>query len=250
MAVCAVNFWGEALQKQCSMNIILPESAKVRKPYCLLIQLHGLSDDHTIWLRRTSIDRYVAELPLVVVMPDGGRSFYCDAADCPAYERHIMKDVLGFVERYLPVRRDRGGRAIGGLSMGGYGAIKLALKYPRVFASVVSHSSAFGFAHDPARGENPEWKRILGDQAAGGKDDVFALAERLDPGQAPAIRFDCGKEDGLLAGSRRFHRHLASLGIRHEYREYPGAHTWAYWDEHVQEALRFHMKHLRAKKQQ
>ena len=84
------------------------------------------------------------------------------------------------------------------------------------------------------------------DKVSGGKDDLFALAERLDRRQAPAIRFDCGKEDGLLAGSRRFHRHLTSLGIRHEYREYPGAHTWAYWDEHVQEALRFHMKHLKA----
>jgi len=246
MAVCTMHFWGQALQKQCSMNLILPESAKAKKPYCLLILLHGLSDDHTIWLRRTSLDRYVADLPLVVAMPDGGRSFYCDAVDGPAYEQHIMKDVLGFVEKYLPVRKNRSARAIGGLSMGGYGSMKLALKYPRVFASVVSHSSSFGFAHDPRRGENPAWKRIVGDRAAGGKDDVFAIAEKLDPSKAPAIRFDCGKQDRLLDGNRRFHKHLTSLGIRHQCREYPGAHTWDYWDEHIQEALRFHMKHLKA----
>ena len=131
MAVCTMNFWGAALQKQCSMNVILPESAKTRGPFCLLIQLHGLSDDHTIWLRRTSIDRYVSELPLIVVMPDGGRGFFCDAVDGPAYEKHLMEDVPGFVEKYFPVRRDRRGRAIGGLSMGGYGSMKLALKYPQ-----------------------------------------------------------------------------------------------------------------------
>jgi putative tributyrin esterase len=244
MAFCTMQFWGAALQKQCSMNVILPESGKLKPPFGLLIQLHGLSDDHTIWLRRTSIERYVADLPLVVVMPDGGRGFYCDAVEGPAGEAHIMKDVLGFVEKCLPVRRDRRARAIGGLSMGGYGAMKIALKFPRVFGSVVSHSSAFGFGHDPERGKVPEWRRIFGDRVPGGKDDLFAIAEKLDPRKAPAIRFDCGKDDSLLPSSRRFHRHLAKLGVTHEYREYPGNHNWAYWDEHVKQALEFHMKHL------
>ncbi len=245
MAFCTMNFWGASLQKQCSMNVILPESDKLRPPFGLLIQLHGLSDDHTIWLRRTSLDRYVAALPLVVVMPDGGRGFYCDAAEGPAYEAHIMKDVLGFVEKYFPVRKDRRARAIGGLSMGGYGAMKLGLKFPDVFASVVAHSSAFSFGHDPERGKVPEWKRVFGEPVPGGKDDLYAIAGKLDPRKAPAIRFDCGKDDGLLAGNRQFRRHLRKLGIRHEYGEYPGDHNWAYWDEHVQQALRFHMKHLK-----
>ena len=245
MAFCTMNFWSPALQEQCSMNVILPESEKAKKPFGVLIQLHGLSDDHTIWLRRTSIDRYVAELPLVVVMPDGGRSFYCDAAEGPAYEAHIMKDVLGFVEKYFPVRKDGRARAVGGLSMGGYGAMMLALRHPGAFASVAAHSSAFDFAHDPKMLDNPERRRIAGGKVPGGKYDLFTITESLDPRKAPAIRFDCGKDDGLLGSNRRFHRHLATLGIRHEYREFPGAHDWAYWDSHVQEALRFHMKHLK-----
>lgn len=245
MAICTVNFWGESLQKECSMNLILPGRVKTRKRPCVLYQLHGLTDDYSAWLRRTSIDRYVSELPLVVVMPDGDRSFYCDAVEGPAYEKHIMKDVMGFVERFFPVRKGRRGRAIGGLSMGGYGAMKLALKYPRMFTSVVSHSSAFGFAHDPRMLENDERRRICGDKVPGGKDDVFAIAAKLSPREAPAIRFDCGKGDALLEGGRRFHRHLLRLKIKHQYREFPGEHNWAYWDEHIQEAIRFHAKHLK-----
>ena len=129
--------------------------------------------------------------------------------------------------------------------MGVYGAMKLALKYPDKFTSVVSHSSAFGFAHDPRMLENDERRRITGEEVSGGKDDVFAIAGRLSPREAPAIRFDCGKGDALLVSNRKLHRHLLRLKIKHQYREFPGEHNWAYWDEHIQEAIRFPAKHLK-----
>jgi S-formylglutathione hydrolase FrmB len=245
MAFCTMNFWGQSLLRQCSMNLVIPEGLKRGQKIAVLYQLHGLSDDHTIWSRRTSIERYVSGLPLMVVMPDGGRGFYCDAVEGPAGEKHIMNDVIGFVERCFPVRRDKWGRAVGGLSMGGYGAMKLALKFPDVFASVVSHSSAFDFAHNAKRLDCPEFRRITGDEVPGGRDDLFAIAEKLEAKKAPAIRFDCGTSDGLLQGSRDFHRHLARLKIRHEYREFPGEHNWDYWDVRVQEAIKFHMKRLK-----
>jgi S-formylglutathione hydrolase FrmB len=226
------------------MNLILPDRLKTRKKLCVLYQLHGLSDNHTAWLRRTSIDRYVSNLPLIVVMPDGDRSFYCDAVEGAKFEQHIMKDVMGFVERFFPVRTDRKGRAIGGLSMGGYGAMKLALKYPEKFASVHAHSSAFNFGHSQIRADIPEWSRVLGGIGVGGKDDLYAIAEKLSPAKAPGVRFDCGAEDGLIDSNRQFSRHLRKLKIRHTYKEYPGEHNWAFWDEHVQEAIEFHKKHL------
>jgi putative tributyrin esterase len=74
-------------------------------------------------------------------MPDGGRGFYCDAVDGPAYERSLLDDVIGFVDRTFHTIPEREGRVIGGLSMGGYGAIKLALKYPQLFCSAVAHSA-------------------------------------------------------------------------------------------------------------
>lgn len=247
MAFCTMSFWSESLQKECAMNIVLPDRVKTRKKLCVLYQLHGLSDDHTAWMRRTSIERYVADLPLIVVMPDGGRSFYCDGERGSAYESMIMKDVVGFVERFFPVRTERKGRAIGGLSMGGYGAMKLALKCPDKFVSVVSHSSAFHFGHDPRiqYPENHERDAILGDSRIGGKDDLILIAAKLSPAKAPAIRFDCGTGDALLPSSRKLHRHLLKCRIKHQYREFPGEHNWEYWDKRIQEAIAFHKKHLK-----
>jgi len=245
MAFCTMTFRGESLGKQCAMNLIIPDRVKTRKKLCVLYQLHGMSDNHMDWTLRSSIARYVTDLPLMVVMPDGERGFYCDAVEGAAFETHIMKDVMGFVERFFPVRKERRGRAIGGLSMGGYGSMKLALKHPDVFCSVVSHSSAMDFGHAPIRADIPEWGRILGDKPSDGKDDLWTITDRLTPSKAPAIRFDCGKDDGLLDSNRRFHRQLLKRKIKHQYREYPGGHDWGYWDEHVQEALAFHSKHLK-----
>jgi len=246
MAVCTLHFHGETIQKASSMNVIFPHRSDVQGPFPVLYLLHGLSDDHTIWCRRTSLERYVQELPLIVVMPDGGRSFYTDAVEGPPYEQHIMKDVIGFVERTFNVRTDREGRAIGGLSMGGYGSMKLALKYPDLFGSVVAHSGVYDMREllTPDADLHAGTRRIFGDDAIDGLNDVFALAEQLDPVQAPRIRFDCGVDDGLIEHNRALHAHLQSLGIPHAYAEYPGAHTWAYWDEHIQEAIAFHWQTL------
>ncbi len=143
MAHMRVSFFGDSIKKQTSMTVILPQDVKQDGPFPVLYLLHGMSDDDTIWERRTSLERYVSEMPLIVVMPDGGRGFYTDAVQGYAYESHIMKDVIGFTERFFPAMRERKGRCIGGLSMGGYGSMKIALKYPDMFCSVVSHSSAF-----------------------------------------------------------------------------------------------------------
>lgn len=242
MAFCTVQFFSPALQKACSMNVILPDRQAGAGPFPVFYLLHGLSDDHTIWARRTSIERYVEGLPLIVVMPDGGRSFYCDAVEGPAYETHIVQDVIGFVERFLNAIPAREGRVIGGLSMGGYGAIKLALKFPHLFCSAVSHSGPLAFTRREEL--NPEFRRIFGSSYRGGKDCLFRLAETVDRALLPAIRIDCGVGDGLLGENHDFRKHLTTLNIPHEYEEFSGAHAWAYWDLHVQEAIAFHRRAL------
>ena len=84
----------------------------------------------------------------------------------------------------------------------------------------------------------------VGDSPAGGVNDLFALASALKKSERPKLRVDCGVEDFLIEPNRAFHSHLEALGYKHEYAEYPGAHTWDYWDEHVQEAIAFHRKSL------
>lgn len=244
MAICELHYSSPALQKQTACNIIIPELPGFSGPYPVFYLLHGLSDDFTMWQRKTSIGRYVQMLPLMIVMPDGGRGFYTDAKEGAAYETAIVEDLIGFIDRTFNTRAERAGRCIGGLSMGGYGAIKLGLKYPHLFASANGHSGAYGFAHGQWRTEEKEFQRITGPNPVGGPDDVYALAANADRAKLPALRLDCGNNDFLLDHNRDFHQHLQKIGVPHEYAEFPGAHDWAYWDKHVQSALRFHARHL------
>ena len=232
MAVCEIHLNNRnVLHRMTSCTVVLPENAGPG-PFPVFYLLHGLSDDHTAWTRRTSLERYVEGLPLIVVMPDGGRGWYTDSSVEPAgaFETFLVQDLIGFIDRTFQTRADRGSRVIAGLSMGGYGAVKLALKFPELFCAAASHSGALVNPDD--RGETyrgSELHRIFGDSPAGGRNDVYALAERLGAGQRPALRIDCGSEDYLLACNRRFHRHLDGLAIPHEYAEFPGGHDWTYW---------------------
>lgn len=247
MALCSLHFRSQALQKHTAATVILPE-ANVAGPFAVLYLLHGLTDDHSAWQRRSSIERYAENLPLIIVMPDGGRGFYTDAAQGFAYEQAIIGDLIPFVDSRFRTIATRAGRCIGGLSMGGYGAMKLALKHPDLFASAHSHSGALFFGErdvSDVLGGGDEWRRVFGASARGSDNDLFALAERADKATLPQLRIDCGVDDFLIEHNRAFHAHLDTLQIAHEYDEYPGGHNWAYWDTHVQTALGFHAKALR-----
>jgi S-formylglutathione hydrolase FrmB len=253
MSFLTAQFFGKSLVKQASMYVVLPPG---KGPFPVLYLLHGLSDDHTIWHRRTSIERFVEGRNLIVVMPDGGRSFYCNdpRQGGLAYEDHMAKDVVEFVDDSFPTIRSRRGRAIAGLSMGGYGAVMLALRHPDVFSVACSHSGALGLCHRKydigGTGVDPA------DILPRDRYDCHKLAARLRRSVShdrkgagkktiPALRIDCGTEDFLLDDNRKFHAHLEKLGIEHVYEEYPGEHTWAYWDEHIQQTLQFVLARVR-----
>jgi S-formylglutathione hydrolase FrmB len=240
MAFAELRYFSNALVKQTEAWAIVPD---VAGPWPVFYLLHGRSDDPTIWCRRTSLERYREKYPsLLIVMPNGDRSFYCDAVNGPAYESALIRDLIPFIDRTFPTRAEKAGRCIGGLSMGGYGAVKLALRYPELFVSANSHSGALNFAHD-WNDNRAESARILGEALSGGPNDLYRLASE-ERGPVPALRIDCGTEDFILEHSRQFHAHLQKLDIAHEYAEFPGAHDWAYWDVHVQEALAFHGRAL------
>ena len=243
MAHCELHYYNEALGMHSTAQVIVPEGAH-RAPYPVLYLLHGLSDDSTIWLRRTNIERYVAELPLMVVMPDGGRGFYCDAVEGFAYETALVRDLVGYIDRTFQTRADRSGRCLCGNSMGGYGAARLAVRHPDMFCAAVSHSGAMEFGRK-TRPESPaEFARILGANPSGSGFDLFSEVEKADKGTFPALRFDCGVDDFLLEENRVFRAHLEKLGLPFEYEEFPGNHNGDYWDLHVREAIAFFRKHL------
>jgi S-formylglutathione hydrolase FrmB len=257
MAWSTVHWKSDILGKQTTTQVLLPETGKA--PYATFYLLHGLSDDSTMWLRRSRIEWYVRDLPLIVVMPDGYRGFYTDNEQGPAYARHIGEELPAFIEKTFHAKSERGARAIGGLSMGGYGALRVGLGFPERFCSVNSHSGAVGWgsiAGDEGYWEeakrrgwsddfSAELKRVFGSSPMVGGHDILALAKRARKERTlPKLLLDCGTEDFLLADNRKFQRELTAAKIPHVYREFAGAHTWDYWDAHVQDALRFHAKNL------
>jgi S-formylglutathione hydrolase FrmB len=239
MAICEFHLnQNTVLEKMTAFTAIVPDNKP--GPFPVLYLLHGLSDDHTAWTRRTSLERYVDGLPLIVVMPNGERSFYTDSQSSPkaAFETYLTRDLVGFVDRTFRTIPTREGRVLAGLSMGGYGAVKLALKRPDLFCAAVSHSGAVGFGQrtfDPGT----EWAAIMGENAAGGPNDIFALAETIDRAALPALRIDCGVDDFLIEENRALDAHLTTLGIPHEYEEHAGGHDWEYWDKHIQDTLKY-----------
>ena len=181
-------------------------------------------------------------------MPDGYRGFYTNTVSGVPYARYIAEETVDFVERTFPARASRESRCIGGLSMGGYGALRVAFGYPDRFSSATSHSGAV--MHGTRRPKETglwEFDQVFGaGSLEGSEHDLIALARKArDQKQLPQIRIDCGKEDGLLKDNRDLHEALSKMKMPHEYEEFPGAHDWDYWDEHVQDALKFHVRNLK-----
>jgi S-formylglutathione hydrolase FrmB len=240
MAFLDLHYWSDAIGMQNSAAVILPQCPG---PHHVLFLLHGRSDDHTTWMRRTSIERYVEGFNLMVVMPNGHRGFYVNQADGYAYGDAVVEELPQLIEQWFRVHPQF---AISGLSMGGYGAVRSALVRPDRFVSAVSHSGAlfrFDNGYGEGRAMDREFIRTFGDPPEGGLGDLYALTSAATT--YPALRIDCGTEDFLIEDNRQYQRFLAEHGVAHEYEEFPGAHTWDYWDAHVAEGIAFHRNTLK-----
>jgi S-formylglutathione hydrolase FrmB len=205
--------------------------------------LHGMSDDQTIWLRRTSIERYVAPLGLAVVMPAAHRSFYTDMHRGLRYWTFISEELPAIARSFFPLSDQPKDNFVAGLSMGGYGAFKLAMRQPDRFAAAASLSGALDasslFQHRPEN--NEEWHRIFEslDAVCGSDDDLFHVSEQLVRSGRPHPRLYacCGTEDFLYEDNQRFRAHAEQIGLEMAYEEGPGHHDWAYWDQMIQRVL-------------
>lgn len=256
MALFEMRFHSDSLKTSVSVNVIIPENAKTligmtsdgAAKFKTLYLLHGLSDDHSIWLRRTSIERYAADFGIAVVMPCVGRSWYTDTAYGAKYFTFVSEELPTACRRFFRGMSDRPeDNMIAGLSMGGYGAIKTALSCPDKFAYCASLSGALDIADFM---HNLPWNEVKGnfgfeikgtDELTGTKHDVYHLARRYkEEGHIfPKMYIWCGTEDGLLPSNRKFSELLTQLGVEHKYKESEGNHSWKYWDMHIQSALHF-----------
>jgi putative tributyrin esterase len=249
MAFIDFHFSSSVIGKQTAAYVLTPDSGK--GPFPVFYLLHGLSDDHTIWLRRTRLESYVAGLPLIVVMPDGHRSFYTTAENGPDFATHIGVELPQKIESTFHARTNGKARCIGGLSMGGYGALRVALGHPGRFVSATSHSGALE-ADKGQRQFGPlyEKSRVFGEYRPNSGHNLLNLAKLARKNDLlPKIRIDCGVDDFLIGENRNYHAALNKAKVPHEYEEFPGVHNWDYWDLHIREAIEFHAKALGIKRQ-
>jgi S-formylglutathione hydrolase FrmB len=244
MAFIQCDFHSSLLNLGTSMNVILPRPADAAAPSRTLYLLHGFAQDHTLWCRQTSIERYAEERGLAVVMPEGHHSFWADMAAGGAYGRYIEEELPAVTRSLFPLSHRREDTFICGLSMGGYGALRAALRRPDVFSAVGSLSGAADIALltvDATSEWKEECERIFGrlEGIRGSGNDLFTLADRLDEAVKRSLRLYqcCGTEDVLLAGNRTFRDHATRGGLDLTYEEGPGGHDWSYWDRKVQDFL-------------
>ena len=253
MILNEVNFFSDVLTLRSTMYVLFPQRAlgdaqsKRRSKYRTLYLLHGHSDDHTAWQRWTSIERYVEGLNLVVVMPAVHLSFYTDMVYGGRYLQFISEEVPAVLRDLFSLSPRREDNFVAGLSMGGYGALKLALTYPDRYAAAASLSGAVDIrevvnAHGDRNDKAwlADMRNVFGDlsKVPGSKHDLFTLARKVSRGKTkPRLYQCCGTEDHLYADNLRFRDFAQKLPLDLTYEEGPGGHDWDYWDKMIQHAL-------------
>lgn len=259
MAFLQCNAFSEILGLSVSFHLLLPQSTQTQigmqgkaaedGDLPVLWLLHGMSDDHTIWTRRTALERHVARYNLAVVMPAVHRSYYTDQALGYRYFSYVADELPAICRKLFRISGKREDNHVAGLSMGGYGAFKLALTRPNQYATAASLSGALdlvALAQDRSRSPSRETEltATFGDlsKLGGSGHDLFALlakVKRSRKAQRPRLYACCGREDFLYQSNQAFLAQATALKYPLEYREGPGAHNWEYWDTEIQNVLRW-----------
>jgi putative tributyrin esterase len=251
MAHIRCDFFSEVLNLSTSMTVILPQQTKTQigmenkqfgTKHQTLYLLHGLSDDDTIWTRRTSIERYVAPLGLAVVMPQVQHSFYTDMKHGNKYWTFLTEELPSIARSFFPLSDAREDNFVAGLSMGGYGAFKWALNRPDQICAAASLSGATDMADLNSRsGIESVYRLVFGEEdITGTEHDLFALIEKNATNkQKPLLYQCCGTEDFLYEDNMRFTKHCKKKGYPLTTNYSPGEHEWGYWDSQIQEILKW-----------
>lgn len=252
MIVSEIRFFSHVLNQRSSMYLLVPqrppeEIGKQPGRYPVLTLLHGHTDDHTAWLRWTSIERYAEKYNLALVLPAAGNSFYTDMVHGEKYFTFLTEELPALTRDLFPLSAERGENFVAGLSMGGYGAFKLALSCPDKYAAAASLSGALDMRAAVKEHDDPgnaawleKMRDIFGDldQFPGSPHDLFAVAEKAARSEVrPRLYQYCGTEDFLYADNVRFRDFVRPLGFDYTYEETPGDHTWGYWDAAIQRVL-------------
>ena len=250
MALLHLNFYSPTLEQNARVFVALPEPDKLDgTPLKTVWMLHGFSGDCTDWQRKTGIERHAIARNLAIILPDAGNSFYADMAYGPAWFTYLTQELPDYLARLLPLSRRREDCFIGGLSSGGYGAMKIGLTYPERFTAIGCLSAynipadfSWQYADKP-----PEWRRMFSlvygdlfpDRVLGTEHDLCYLIRRIRETGAPRPRIFhiWGDRDVARRGALLMNRDFLAMDDPFPYfgAEYPGAHDFDFWDAHLEE---------------
>lgn len=253
MALIRIGFFSQALGMCTSCDVILPQLPDAdapARPFPTLYLLHSLTKNHTGWQRMTSIERYAIAHGVAVVMPDAHLSAYSDMQHGGKFFTYIADELPGIMRGFFPLSDKREDTFICGASMGGYGALKIALNRPENYAAAGCLSSGFSACSGCLSRKNGEEMAleylIFGEEGLqADTDDTIAKAHAIvESGEEPPrIFITCGSEDNHLLDYAReacdFFASFEGNPFGLEYSEHPGAHNWAFWDAHICDFLRF-----------
>ena len=231
-----------ALKGRGDITIWYPEGCDPSTLPCVLL-LHGVYGSHWAWALSGSVHVTAREMisngeidPMILVMPsdglwgDGSGYFAHHEKD---FDEWIVKDVMGVVREVLHLSPTNPW-SISGLSMGGYGALRLGAKYPYLFQAISGHSSITAKGQLGLFVEEP-----IDEYQTDDRDAEILYWIETHRQKLPLLRFDCGRDDQLIEYNRAFHTALNLLNVKHDYEEFDGGHTWDYWRTHVRDTLRF-----------
>ncbi len=236
-----MSFKADSLGMHTQVVALLPDGLKPGERIPSLTLLHGLSDDHTMWSRRTSVERYASAYRMAVVMPNGHRSFYTDLPSGEKFFTYITEELPERMRGLFPISGRREDTFIAGLSMGGYGAFKAALNRPDVYGAAASFSGALDVEGRADFVESPLGIAVFGSGEAAVRrpHNLLLLCDDLgkDPAKCPKLYQTCGTEDFLYQRNLTFRDRALANKLPLTYVERPGTHEWGFWDQSIQDTL-------------
>jgi len=254
MALITCEYFSDALELNVTLRAILPQptathahhypGVDMTPPHPTLYLLHGLGDNSSSWTRQSSLERYVWKKNLAVVMPEVHRSYYTDMLRGNNYWTFLSEELPAIARKFFPLSDKREDNFVAGLSMGGYGAFKLALSCPERFCAAAALSGALDrrARMDDVGKLAEDFANTFGSMEAytGSPNDLLYLASELAKSEKPRPRLFqcCGTADFIYPENLTFRDHCQAIGLALDYHEHPEEeHEWAYWDRMIQDVL-------------
>ncbi len=244
MALFECNYHSAVLELSQSVTVILPQDIKENEKIKVLYLLHGYIGNHTDWVRYTSIERYVQNHRIAVVMPAVNNSYYTDMVFGLRYFTYVTEELPRLIASTFPISTKKEDQYVCGLSMGGYGALKIALTYPERYHKAASLSGALDLEHirELAKQNNriDFFVATFGKQTTKKtKNDLYTLVQLAKTKKTtfPDLYLGCGTEDFLYQDNQAFISFLKQENIKFTYEESKGDHNWGFWDTYIQKVL-------------